>query len=85
MPARVEQVASAEISTWLIGDDDEVIVIDPGHDPARVLDGVRDREVLAVICTHGQPGLVASAGPESPDADATFTRDVTLPREGIHW
>jgi glyoxylase-like metal-dependent hydrolase (beta-lactamase superfamily II) len=61
MSARVEQVASAEINTWLIGDDDEVIVIDPGHDPARVLDAVGDREVLAVICTHGQPGLIAGA------------------------
>ncbi len=61
MSARVEQVASAEINTWLIGDDDEVIVIDPGHDPARVLDAVGDREVLAVICTHGQPGLMAGA------------------------
>jgi len=32
MSARVEHVASAGINTWLI--DDEVIVIDPGHDPA---------------------------------------------------
>jgi glyoxylase-like metal-dependent hydrolase (beta-lactamase superfamily II) len=61
MSARVELVASAEINTWLIGDDDEVIVIDPGQDPAPVLDAVGDREVLAVICTHGPPGARGGA------------------------
>lgn len=46
---------------WLIGDDEEVIVIDPGTDPASVLDQVGEREILAVICTHGHPGHVAAA------------------------
>jgi len=39
MTTRIEQVSSAEpgtdeINAWIIGDDDEVIVIDPGRDPA---------------------------------------------------
>ena len=48
-------------SAWVIGDDDEAIVIDPGPDAAGVLDAVGDREVLAVICTHGHADQVAAA------------------------
>jgi len=61
---RVEQDApdvAAEQNAWIIGDDDEVIVIDPGEDAAAVLEQVADREVLAVICTHGHAHHVAAA------------------------
>jgi glyoxylase-like metal-dependent hydrolase (beta-lactamase superfamily II) len=61
MAAQVQQVASDDISTWIIGDDEEAVVIDPGPDPDRVLDAVGEREVLAVICTHGYPGCAPSA------------------------
>jgi glyoxylase-like metal-dependent hydrolase (beta-lactamase superfamily II) len=68
MTARIDQVSSpgeddgpGELSTWIVGDDEEVIVIDPGRDAERVLDAVGDREVLAVICTHGHAGQVAAA------------------------
>jgi glyoxylase-like metal-dependent hydrolase (beta-lactamase superfamily II) len=50
-----------ELNAWLIGDDDEVIVIDPGEDAASVLDQVGEREILAVICTHGHAAHVAAA------------------------
>ena len=43
-------------NSWIIGDDDEVIVIDPGEDAAVLLEAVGDREILAVICTHGHAG-----------------------------
>ena len=49
-----------EVNVWIVGDDDEVIVIDPGTDPAGVLDVVGDREVLAVICTHGHADHVTA-------------------------
>jgi glyoxylase-like metal-dependent hydrolase (beta-lactamase superfamily II) len=65
MTARIERVISSasadEINTWIVGDDDEVIVIDPGRDPGLVLDAVGDREVLAVICTHGHADHAAAA------------------------
>ncbi len=71
MSARIDQVLSpaaadggsgtAEINVWIIGDDEEVIVIDPGSDTAAVLDAVGDREVLAVNCTHGHADHVAAA------------------------
>ena len=49
------------VNTWIVGDDEEVIVIDPGADAAGLLDAVGDREVLAVICTHGHADHVAAA------------------------
>jgi glyoxylase-like metal-dependent hydrolase (beta-lactamase superfamily II) len=52
---------AAEANTWIIGDDEEVIVIDPGEDAAAVLEAVGDREVLAVICTHGHAAHVGAA------------------------
>ena len=67
MSTRIEHVSSpaasggGEIHAWIIGDDDEVIVIDPGSDAAPVLDAVGDREVLAVICTHGHAEHIAAA------------------------
>jgi glyoxylase-like metal-dependent hydrolase (beta-lactamase superfamily II) len=73
MDARIERVESpavaenddiedaAEVNAWVIGDDEEVIVIDPGEDSAAVLEVVGDRDVIAVICTHGHPAHVAAA------------------------
>ncbi|MCL2584151.1 MAG: MBL fold metallo-hydrolase [Streptosporangiales bacterium] len=56
-----EAVHAGEANAWVIGDDEEVIVIDPGQDAAGVLEKVGDREVLAVICTHGHTSHVAAA------------------------
>jgi glyoxylase-like metal-dependent hydrolase (beta-lactamase superfamily II) len=58
--ARIEQ-AGTKANSWIVGDDDDVIVIDPGKDAAAVLDVVGEREVLAVICTHGHADNVAAA------------------------
>ena len=63
MATRIERVSApgAQANAWIVGDDGEVIVIDPGRDPAVVLDAVGDREVLAVICTHGHADHIAAA------------------------
>ena len=60
MEARIER-AGTSANSWIVGDDEEVIVIDPGDDAAAVLTAVGDREVLAVICTHGHPTHAAAA------------------------
>jgi glyoxylase-like metal-dependent hydrolase (beta-lactamase superfamily II) len=60
MEARIDQVVSA-VNTWIVGDDEEVIVIDPGTDAKAVLAKVGDREVIAVICTHGHAGHASAA------------------------
>jgi glyoxylase-like metal-dependent hydrolase (beta-lactamase superfamily II) len=58
--ARIELVTGGPANTWIVGDDDEVIVIDPGE-AAPVLAAVGERDILAVICTHGHAGHVAGA------------------------
>ncbi|GII80250.1 Zn-dependent hydrolase [Sphaerisporangium rufum] len=50
-----------ENNTWIVGDDEEVIVIDPARDAETILSSVGDREVLAVVCTHGLPDHVSGA------------------------
>jgi glyoxylase-like metal-dependent hydrolase (beta-lactamase superfamily II) len=59
--AKADKHALGEANAWIIGDDDEVIVIDPGRDAASVLEVVGEREILAVICTHGHETHVAAA------------------------
>jgi glyoxylase-like metal-dependent hydrolase (beta-lactamase superfamily II) len=64
MDARVELAAAsgkAGCNAWVIGDDEEVIVVDPGTDARAVFDAAGDREILAVICTHGHADHVAAA------------------------
>jgi glyoxylase-like metal-dependent hydrolase (beta-lactamase superfamily II) len=58
--ARVEVVAD-RTNTWIIGDDDEVIVVDPAAKAAPVLAAVGEREIRAVICTHGHAAHAAAA------------------------
>jgi glyoxylase-like metal-dependent hydrolase (beta-lactamase superfamily II) len=60
MDARIDRVAG-QVNTWVVGDDAEVIVIDPGESADAVLAVVGQREVLAVICTHGHARHVAAA------------------------
>ncbi|HLK73533.1 MAG TPA: MBL fold metallo-hydrolase [Streptosporangiaceae bacterium] len=82
MTARIEQVPSDQTNAWIIGDDEEVIVIDPGRDPAGVLDAVGDRDVLAVICTHGHPDHVAAAMEVAEPDEAPVALH---PRDQLFW
>ena len=63
MNARAEriEVRKAHRNTWVIGDGEEVIVIDPGEDTDQVFEVVGDREIIAVICTHGHAAHTAGA------------------------
>ena len=40
-------------NVWLVGDDAEVFVIDPAHDPQAIMAAVGTRTVKAVLLTHG--------------------------------
>ncbi|WP_330254089.1 MBL fold metallo-hydrolase [Nocardia sp. NBC_00565] len=42
-----------ENNVWVVGDDDEVLIIDAAHDPATITAAVGARNVIAVVCTHG--------------------------------
>ncbi|MGA7204169.1 MAG: MBL fold metallo-hydrolase [Specibacter sp.] len=65
MPARIERLVTSgtfsldggtwdvDNNVWLVGDDTEVFVIDPAHDPAAIAGAVGNRNVKAVLLTHG--------------------------------
>ena len=56
-------------NVWVLGDDDECIVIDAPHDARAILDLVGGRRVVAIVCTHAHddhvrvaPELAAATG-----------------------
>jgi len=51
-----------ENNVWLIGDDDEVIVIDAAHDARVIADAVGSRRVLANVLTHAHDDHIDAAG-----------------------
>jgi len=52
-----------ENNIWLVGDDEEVIVLDAAHDHRPIVDGVGGRRVAAVVCTHGHNDHINAAVP----------------------
>jgi glyoxylase-like metal-dependent hydrolase (beta-lactamase superfamily II) len=85
MEARVERVEAggkSDRNAWVVGDDEEVVVIDPGEDPDAVLERVGDREILAVICTHGHEAHVAAAPAVAERDDAPVALH---PKDLLPW
>ncbi len=74
MVARVERLVTSgtfsldggtwevDNNVWLLGDDDEVVVVDAAHDAEAILAAVDGRTVLAVVCTHGHDDHIGAAG-----------------------
>ncbi|HEV3363915.1 MAG TPA: MBL fold metallo-hydrolase [Acidimicrobiia bacterium] len=70
------QSFEVENNIWLVGDDEEVLVIDAAHDAGPIAEGVGGRRVVAIVCTHGHndhinaaldlQGAVASNGRDRP-------------------
>lgn len=72
MTARIEHLVTAgnsdpagppehENNVWIIGDDAQVIVIDPAHDAEAVADAVDGRAVRDILLTHGHWDHVRAA------------------------
>jgi len=51
-----------ENNVWLIGDDDEVIVVDAAHDARAIANAVGSRRVLANVLTHAHDDHIDAAG-----------------------
>jgi glyoxylase-like metal-dependent hydrolase (beta-lactamase superfamily II) len=50
-----------ENNVWLVGDDDEVLVIDAPHDAAPIVAAVGGRTVTAIVLTHGHNDHITAA------------------------
>lgn len=48
-------------NVWLIGDDEQVIVVDAAHQAAPITAAVGSRTLLGVICTHGHNDHINAA------------------------
>ncbi|MEU5949595.1 MBL fold metallo-hydrolase [Micromonospora sp. NPDC047465] len=48
-------------NVWLVGDDDEVVIVDAAHDAEPIIEAVGSRAVVAVVCTHGHNDHVTAA------------------------
>lgn len=76
-----------ENNIWLVGDDDEVVVVDAAHDAAPILAGIGGRTVRMVVCTHGHNDHVnaavalaeATGAPIALHADDRMLWDVVHP------
>lgn len=60
-------------NVWLVGNADEVLVVDAAHDAAAVAATIGDRRVVAIVCTHAHndhvnaaPDLAKRLGGEVP-------------------
>ena len=52
-----------ENNVWLVGDDDEVLVIDAPHDAGPIVEAVGGRRVTAIVLTHGHNDHINAAVP----------------------
>ncbi|MEJ3746844.1 MBL fold metallo-hydrolase [Actinomycetes bacterium KLBMP 9797] len=48
-------------NVWLVGDDEECVVLDPAHDADAVVAAVDGRRVTAIACTHAHNDHILSA------------------------
>ncbi|HEX8498520.1 MAG TPA: MBL fold metallo-hydrolase, partial [Actinomycetales bacterium] len=82
MSARIEKVVTSgtfsldggtwdvDNNVWVIGDDDQCVVIDAAHDADAIAAAVGGRTVKAVVCTHAHDDHVRVAPALSKAVDA---------------
>ena len=76
------QTFDVDNNVWLLGDDDEVLVIDAPHDADAIEAAVGDRTVVAIACTHAHDDHVRFA----PELAERLSTDVLLhPDDRVLW
>jgi glyoxylase-like metal-dependent hydrolase (beta-lactamase superfamily II) len=74
MTARIERVVTSgtfsldggtwdvDNNVWLVGDDEEVLVIDAAHNAEAILGAVGERRLTALVCTHAHNDHINAVG-----------------------
>lgn len=69
-------------NVWIVGDENEVVVIDAAHDADAIAAAVNGRTVKAVVCTHAHDDHVNQA----PALADRFSAPILLnPNESVLW
>jgi glyoxylase-like metal-dependent hydrolase (beta-lactamase superfamily II) len=71
-----------ENNMWLVGNRDEVIVIDAAHEAEPILDAIDGRAVRAIVCTHGHNDHINAA---AEVAAATGAPVLLHPADRMLW
>ncbi|RVW01276.1 MBL fold metallo-hydrolase [Rhodococcus xishaensis] len=69
-------------NVWLVGDDDEVVVIDAAHSAQPIIDAVDNRKVVAIVCTHGHNDHITVAPELAERLDAPILLN---PADDMLW
>jgi glyoxylase-like metal-dependent hydrolase (beta-lactamase superfamily II) len=69
-------------NVWLLGDDEEVVIVDAAHDAQAIAAAVAGRRVRAILCTHAHDDHVGAA----PDLAALTGAPVLAhPDDAVLW
>ncbi|MEZ0165321.1 MBL fold metallo-hydrolase [Kineococcus sp. LSe6-4] len=55
------QTFDVDNNVWILGDDEQVVVLDAPHDVDAIAAAIGDRRLLAVVCTHAHDDHVRQA------------------------
>ncbi len=76
------QTFEVDNNVWLLGDDDEVLVVDAPHDAGAIEAAVGGRRVVAIACTHAHDDHVRVA----PELSERLGAPVLLhPQDQVLW
>lgn len=93
-PIRIDRVVTSGVfaldggewevdnNIWLVGNDDEVVVIDAAHTAQPIIDAVGNRRVVAIVCTHAHNDHITVAPELSEKLDAPILLN---PADNMLW